>query len=606
MINVAEEMERLHTLARRTQDQIRKPLWKLLTDKMWLAQAWEQIRNNKGSQTPGIDKMTAIDIDLELIHKLADSLKNGTYRPTPVRRVFIPKANGKTRPLGISTIKDRIVQQAIRMLLEPIFEADFCKCSHGFRQGRSTITALRDVSHAYPVISYLIEGDIEGCFDNIPHGGLLELIKKRVADEKVLSLISKFLKAGYLEEWRYHRTYSGIPQGNIVGPLLCNVFLHQLDLFMMRELNANQSQSPQQANARRNPEYRKFETQITKRRRQLRDGRGDRATVKEIKELERQRKYVPCYAGNKKHPGKVWYVRYCDDFLVLVAGTKKETEAIKEQIRLKLSDMGLKLSEKKTKITHWSESFNFLGYQIQGKLRRRGVGLRAVFSVPHQSLRQLRKDLEEVSGYYHIPEVDLMKQFNAQYRGWCNYYRYATSPQKVFSKMASFIWWQYAHFNARKHKSSIKAMLMKERKAGRYGTVHKIGRKRETFQIKLEKKTLFLDLFPPRKQQIKAVPTKQDWKADLKPVTPMNWQSGRSYATRLLALDRANGVCEKCGENPVTHVHHKVPIRKKTFLARIMSDRDQRYTAEALCQKCHLDRHGGSYCPGIKRIELER
>jgi hypothetical protein len=164
MLNVAEEMKRLNQIAKRHPGQIRKPLWKLLATPEWLAQAWEEIRRNKGSQTAGVDNTTAVDVDLDLIHKLAEELKNGTYYPKPVRRVRIPKADGKTRPLGISTIKDRIVQQGLKMLLEPIFEADFYDCSHGFRQGRSTITALRDVVRHYGGVSWIIEGDIEGCY----------------------------------------------------------------------------------------------------------------------------------------------------------------------------------------------------------------------------------------------------------------------------------------------------------------------------------------------------------------------------------------------------------------------------------------------------------
>lgn len=243
MINVAEEMKQLNKLAKQTQARIRKPLWEMLISPEWLAQAWEEIRRNKGSQTAGVNNTTAVDVDLELIHKLAKELKNGVYRPKPVRRVHIPKANGKTRPLGISTIEDRIVQQGLKMLLEPIFEADFYDCSHGFRQGKSTITALRDVASSYNGISWIIEGDLEACYDSIPHGKLLELIGKRVADEKVLNLIRHFLKAGYLEDWKFHQTYSGVPQGNIAGPLLCNIFLHQLDKFMMAELVANRRQT---------------------------------------------------------------------------------------------------------------------------------------------------------------------------------------------------------------------------------------------------------------------------------------------------------------------------------------------------------------------------
>lgn len=598
MFNVAEEMKQLHQLAKRDPGRIRKPLWGMLIRPEWMAQAWEEIRRNKGSQTAGVNKTTAVDVDLELIHKLAEELKTGRYNPKPVRRVHIPKANGKTRPLGIATIEDRIVQQGLKMVLEPIFEADFYNCSHGFRQRRSTITALRDVARSYTGISYIIEGDIEGCYDNIPHGKLLDLIGRRVADEKVLNLIKRFLKAGYLEDWKYHTTYSGVPQGNIVGPLLCNVFLHQLDKFMMEELDANRYQTRKEEYARRNPEYRKVDNKISRLRKKLRSGLGDKKEIiEELNELERQRIEIPYYVKEKKHPGKVWYIRYADDILCLVAGSRLDAEAIKWRIKEKLAEMGLKLSEEKTKITHWRENVLFLGYQIQGKPKFKGVGIMAILSIPQKKLRKIQDDLEQVSGYYHIPEIDVLKHMSDKYRGWCNYYRYATSPQPVFNKLARFTWWRYAHFKARKQKSSIKAMIEVERKAQRLGPIRKNGKERNTFQIRLEKRALILDIFPPKTQQIRTESSKQDWEVDLEPLAPMNWQSGRSLATRLTALDRAGGMCERCHKKPVAHVHHTVPLKGKSFLARVGSDRDQQYTAIALCKECHLERHGGSYRP---------
>jgi RNA-directed DNA polymerase len=185
MNNVAEEMRHLNELAKRDPGKRFTKLWNNLTDMRWLAQAWEEIRRNKGSQTRGVNKTVAVDVDLALIERLKSELETDRYRPSPVRRVLIPKANGKTRPLGIANLEDRIVQQAIRMLLEPIFEADFLSCSHGFRQGKSTHTALRDVAGWYPSTTWIIEGDIEGCYDNIPTGLLVNQIKRRIADEKV-------------------------------------------------------------------------------------------------------------------------------------------------------------------------------------------------------------------------------------------------------------------------------------------------------------------------------------------------------------------------------------------------------------------------------------
>ena len=215
MNNVSEEMKHLHKLAKRDPSKRFDHCWEILTDPGWLMQAWEAIRSNKGSMTAGIDTTIAVDIDPERIQSLSKRLKTGQYRPKPVRRVYIPKANGKTRPLGIPTLEDRIVQQALRMLMEPIFEADFYNCSHGFRRNRSTHTALRDVARVFPRSTWTIEGDIVGCFDNIPHGPLMKAVEKRIADGKVLKMIQAFLAAGYMEQWQYHRTYSGTPQGGV-------------------------------------------------------------------------------------------------------------------------------------------------------------------------------------------------------------------------------------------------------------------------------------------------------------------------------------------------------------------------------------------------------
>src|SRR5919199_4341525 len=177
MDNVTKEMEHLHKLARHNQAKRFWELWEPMTSALWLAHAWEAIRRKPGSQTPGVDRQTADDVDLARIDRLAARLHAATYRPKPVRRVYIPKRSGKLRPLGIPTIEDRIVQQALRMVLEPIFEADFLSSSHGFRPGHSPHTALRHVARMYPRVTWVIEGDIVGCFDNIPHDGLMRAVE---------------------------------------------------------------------------------------------------------------------------------------------------------------------------------------------------------------------------------------------------------------------------------------------------------------------------------------------------------------------------------------------------------------------------------------------
>ena len=186
MNNVAQEMKHLNELAKRDPGKRFTKLWDNMTSELWLTTAWEQIRTKKGNQSLGPKGTTVADIDLEFVRTLSKGLREGRYQPTPVRRTYIPKGNGKLRPLGIVDLEDKLVQQALRMMLEPIFEADFRGCSHGFRQGHSTHTALRQVASLYPRVSWTIEGDIVGCFDNIPHDGVLHVISRRVADQDVV------------------------------------------------------------------------------------------------------------------------------------------------------------------------------------------------------------------------------------------------------------------------------------------------------------------------------------------------------------------------------------------------------------------------------------
>jgi len=406
-----------------------------------------------------------------------------------------------------------------------------------------------------------------------------------------------------MEDWKYHQTYSGTPQGGIISPLLANIFLHRLDEFIAGKFKANQKQSKKEENARRNPEYQKIYNQITKLRRKLKetDKEGHKLIVEELKGLERQTRRTPYYDKNKKHPCKVRYVRYADDFVVLVAGTKEETETIRTQIKDELSSIGLSLSESKTKVTHWSKTVRFLGYEIKGKMKSRGVGIRAVLIIPQEGVRKVKDALEKVSGYYNIPEADVIAQMSAIFKGWCNYYRFASAPQPVFSKLTGSVWWSYAHYLARKQNSSIAKVVRRERKAGRLAEVQQGKRKRLTFQTRVGDKALTLNIFPHKTGQIRAVPNKQGWTVDLRPINPLNWQSGRSLATRLAAEDRAQGVCERCKARPIAHVHHTVPLRGKTFLARVMSDQSQRETAIALCKECHLEMHGGSFSPRKQR-----
>ena len=283
------------------------------------------------------------------------------------------------------------------MVLEPIFETDFLPCSHGFRQGYSPHTALRDVVRMYPRVSWVIEGDIVGCFDNIPHHGLLKAVARRIADEKVMSLVSAFLKAGYMENWQYHQTHSGTPQGGIISPLLCNIFLHQLDEYMI-SLGANTTQTYKEKDQRKSTEY----VRMTKRIQTLGDKLGKTPQreartelLDQILEQRKRRITVPYY--EKKHNTKLGYIRYADDFVILVNGTQEEAREIKKQVERELGVMGLQLSAEKTRITHWDKPISFLGYHIHGEIRLKGVQLRAILSIPKEKERLIRRESPESS-----------------------------------------------------------------------------------------------------------------------------------------------------------------------------------------------------------------
>jgi hypothetical protein len=258
--------------------------------------------------------------------------------------------------------------------------------------------------------------------------------------------------------------------------------------------------------------------------------------------------------------------------------------------------MGLALSEEKTELAPWRYAITFLGSQLHGKQTRKGTSIRPSLSLPHKKLQGIKEALQEVGGYRHIPAIDLIVQTSAMSRGGCHYYHYATSPQAVFGKRSDHTCWLYAHYVARRHRLSIAQVWEQEKPAGRLGRIRN-GRTKLTSQVFVEGQARLLGLFPPRTGQMRAVAATGQWTVDLKPVIPMNWQSGRSLATRTAALESAQGICERCGEKPGVHVHHTVPLRGKTFLARGMSDSAQRHTAHALCKECHLEVHDGSFAP---------
>jgi group II intron reverse transcriptase/maturase len=286
--------------------------------------AYNKVSRNKGAMTPGIDGKTFDGMSLEKLADLARRVAEGSYRPRPVRRVYIPKSNGKLRPLGIPTVEDRLVQEVVRMILEAIYEPVFSKHSHGFRFGRSCHTALEEIRHNWTGAKWLIEVDVRGFFDNIDHEIMLKLIAKRVDDPKFVGLIGDMLKAGWMEDWKFERTYSGTPQGGIVSPLLANIYLHELDEYMEKMRAGFDHGVKRRANLAYTTHSRRIAV-LRKEIDALRAGNAGGAEIRvrrmQIKAIERERRSFQSVDPMDSGFRRLRYCRYADDFLVGVIGS---------------------------------------------------------------------------------------------------------------------------------------------------------------------------------------------------------------------------------------------------------------------------------------------
>lgn len=331
-----------------------KRLYRLLRNRNLLLTAYGRIASNTGALTPGSEPQDTIDgMSLKRINDLISALETGEFRWKPVRRVYILKANKKKRPLGVPGFTDKLVQEAIRLLLEAYYEPQFSDFSHGFRPHRSCHTALKQLQYTCTGTKWWVEGDIQGCFDNISHEILLNILAADIRDDRFLKLIKQMLKAGYLEDWRYHQTYSGTPQGGICSPILANVYLHQFDKFMEQLKRTYITANPIR---KVNPEYNRYGQLIHQAKK-----RGDKEAVKRLSKVKRQ---LPVRAPLDPYL-RINYCRYADDFIVAVIGPKAVANEIKDKIRHFLKDqLDLTLSEEKTLITHHTRKAKFLSFNL--------------------------------------------------------------------------------------------------------------------------------------------------------------------------------------------------------------------------------------------------
>ena len=340
-------------------------LYRNLFNREFFLQAYQNIYASQGNMTAGTDGKTIDAMSLERVDRLIAALKDESYQPKPSRRTYIPKKNGKLRPLGIPSIDDKLVQEVVRMLLESIYENSFEDTSHGFRPNKSCHTALRMIQNRFTRCKWFVEGDIKGFFDNIDHNVMIGILRKRIKDERFLRLIRKFLNAGYMEDNQVHQSYSGTPQGGIISPILANIYLDQFDKYM-----AEFKKRFDRGNKRAvNVEYRKLSDMRIRLKRKLAKTQSEeekQSLLESIRELDKVHKSIPCKNPMDANFRRLQYVRYADDFLIGIIGAKEDAQAVKQEIGAYIAEqLKLELSDEKTLVTKATDRAKFLGFEIR-------------------------------------------------------------------------------------------------------------------------------------------------------------------------------------------------------------------------------------------------
>jgi len=543
--------------------------------------AYGNIYGNTGAMTPGASDETADGMSEVKINAIIEAMRYERYRFTPVRRVLIPKKNGKTRPLGLPTWSDKLVGEVVRLLLEAYYEPTFSARSHGFRKNRGCHTALREIECTWTGTVWFVEGDISDCFGSIDHDILVGILAEKIRDNRFLRLIRNMLKAGYLEDWQYHDTPSGTPQGGVLSPLLSNIYLDKLDEYVQGELIPHYTRG---SHKKKNPEYERIARQVARARK-----RGDRTAVRE---LTKQARALP--SRDPMDPGyrRLRYCRYADDHLLGFIGSKAEAEEIKERLADFLRErLNLTLNTDKTLITHArSQRARFLGYEISVQHNdtkitngRRAVNGTIALRVPPDVIKATsaryrrhgkpwhRSVLQNLSGY------DIVRIYGAEYRGIVNYYMLAHDVHRLGT----------LHWNA------LTSML-KTLAAKHHSSVSKMAAR---FQAKIETPEGLRRCFEARiqregKQDLVArfggIPLKRNKDAVIHDPVPVSVP----YPRKELIYRLRKHWCELCGQGATVDVHQVASLAQlgrpgpgQPGWAAIMA-RKRRKTL-VVCRSCH-------------------
>ena len=560
--------------------------------------AYGRLYPNQGAMTKGTTAETVDGMSLAKIERLIDALRYERFRWTPVRRVNLPKPNGGTRPLGISTWTDKLLQEVIRKILEAYYEPQFPDHSHGFRPDRGCHTALSEVVTHWTGVRWFVEGDIKGCFDNIDHEVLLSVLGEKLHDNRFLRLLNYPLKKGYMEDWKYGRTLSGTPQGGVISPILANVYLDRLDKFVETVLIPAHARGTKRS---ANLTWHNLTRRAVKERK-----RGNHAQAAQLRQETQQ---LPSRDPFDPNYRRLRYVRYADDFVLGFSRPKAEAEQIKESLETFLLDtLKLELSRKKTLITHaTSQAARFLGYelvnqQVNDKLDHTGrrsvngrIGLRVPAKVIDQHCRAYMENGKPTHRHILIHDEDysIVARYQAEFRGVVQYYILAHNVSH-FGRLQWVMEWSLAKTLAAKHKTSC-AQVFRRYKS----TVQTEHGERKCLTVVKEQG----EGKRPRVARFGSIPLKRKRQAVLTDQKPQRYRTERNeLIKRLLA-----GECEMCGSTEDIQVHHVRALRdlnvkgrrEKPKWVQVMAAR--RRKTLVVCRPCHLKAHGGNWNPQQQR-----
>jgi group II intron reverse transcriptase/maturase len=562
-------------------------------------QAYANIYANEGAVTKGVDDTTMDGFSEDRVLNLIKLVKERLYKPKPVRRTYIPKVDGKLRPLGIPSGDDKLVEEVVRTILERIYEPVFSNHSHGFRPKRSCHTALSQIQY-WNGAKGLIDFDVQGFFNNVDHKILLSLLEKKIDDRKFIKLIKNLLRAGLMENWKFQKTYSGVPQGAICSPILANIYLHELDKFM-EEMKSKFDRGKRRA---KNPEYTSYSHQIERLRKkidQLKEDEQSNSSIilelrNQIREIDKKRKTIPSGDLYDQTYRRLWYQRYADDFIVGIIGSKQEANEILEQVKEFLHEhLHLELSEAKTGVRHAKEGSRFLGYEVRiysgdrivrTQIRGRHTTRRSTIErinryVPEEKVKAFCQTKQygnydmlksaHRSSLLNSSEIEIVNTYNAELRGLANYYSLACDVKRKLGRLFYLAHYSLFKTLASKHQSSMSTVIGNLKRGGEL-----------VLEYKARNETKGIKVFKLKHLQLKPVEAPE---VDAMPNTAKYTQS------RTELLDRLNAeICEYCGIDTgyfeVHHVRNLSDIKQgKTEWEKLMIARNRKTLV--LCVECH-------------------